>query len=196
MGRIKEKIYTERDWKDADTLDKLYMHLMEPERWELSYDHQDKLQMLRQVWAIICDKRTQRERIRLIIDSFPIISERSIGRLMKDAVHLFGDILKTDVDTELRLMYDRYIEIGVKAEKDSDYDTARRCQDSARDILLQIESRTPVERKQYTAILFTDNPAVIRARNNEYDEFELINGTETSLLEQQAIAVPSDRSSL
>ena len=196
MGRNKEKIYTERDWKDADTLDKLYMHLMEPERWDLSYEQQDKLQMLRQVWAIICDKRTQRERIRLIIDSIPIISERTIGRLMKDAVHLFGDILKTDVDTELRLMYDRYIEIGVKAEKDSDYDTARRCQDSARDILLQIESRTPVERKQYTAILFTDNPAVIRARNTEYDEFELLNEPETSLLEQQAIAVPADRSSL
>ena len=46
MGRIKEKIYTQKDWEDADPLDKLYMHLMEPQRWELTFEQQERLEQL------------------------------------------------------------------------------------------------------------------------------------------------------
>ena len=200
MGRTKEKIYTDRDWEQADLLDKLYMHLLEPHRWVLSFEQDEKLEQLRKVWAIMTNKPTQRERIRLIIDAVPVASEKTVARLMKEAAHLFGDILKADTELELRLMYDRYLMLAQKAISDSDYEVARRCEDSARETLLMIEARTPVQKKVYAAVLFTSNPAALRPRNTDVEDAEYDDLTDDQttpgLLESQAIGVPIDRSSL
>lgn len=188
MSRQPKRIYSERDWQAADPLDRLYIHLMEPHRWVLNNVEEDRLDRLRKVWAIMCEKATTRERIALISEIVDV-TERTVYRDMDDATRLFGDILKLDVDLELRLAYDRYMELFEKAKDDKDYDTARRCQDSALAVLAQIEAKTPKKGKVYAQILFTNDPAALRARNvdeGEEIDFDELDGTQ-SVLEREAV---------
>ena len=192
MSRQPKRIYNERDWQAADPLDRLYMHLMEPHRWALNNIEEDRLDRLRKVWAIMCEKATTRERIKLISEIVEV-TERTVYRDMEDAKGLFGDILKIDIELELRLAYERYMELFEKAKIGEDYDTARRCQDSALMVLAQIEAKTPKKGKVYAQILFTNDPAALRARNQDEGEeidFDELDGTQ-SVLEREAVELPS-----
>lgn len=187
MGRNKQRIYTERQWKEADPVDRMYMHLLEPTRWILSPHEEDRLDRLRKVWAIMCDKATAKERIRLISEIVDV-TERTVYRDMQDAANLFGDILKYDIELELRLSYERYMLLFEKAFIGQDYDTARRIQDSALEVLAKLEARTPKKSKKYPEIVFTSDPAALRARNDiegeEIDFDEIPNAT--GILEREA----------
>lgn len=192
MSRQPKRIYTEEDWEVADPLDRLYMHLLEPHRWPLNQVEEERLDRLRKVWAIMCDKATTKARIRLISE-ITEVTERTVYRDMQDAAMLFGDILKYDIDLELRLAYERYMLLFEKAKKDEDYDTARRCQDSALGILAQLEARAPKKGKKYAQLIFTSDPAAIRARNRpEDEEIEFDELTEpASILEPEAVELPA-----
>lgn len=191
MGRTKQRIYSLREWEAADPLDRLYIHLMEPERWGLNPKEEEMLEKLRIVWAIVCEKNTQRERIRLISEQI-LVSERTVSRYIQDALHLFGDILRVDMDLELSLAYERYMHLYEKSKAAEDFDTARRCQDSAVEILAKIEARSPKEGKKYAQLVFTDDPAALVARNADAEDldFEEIDHAEKSLLEREAIELP------
>lgn len=187
----RSKIYTERDWQAADPLDRLYIHLLEPQRWPLNNVEEERLERLRKVWAIMCEKATHRERMALISKQVDV-TERTIHRDINDATQLFGDILKFDTDLELRLAYDRYMDLYELASKEKDYDTARRCHDSALAVLEKIELRAPKTRKKYAEIVFTSDPAALRARNQEEGEeieFDEIDGQ--SILEREAVGIPA-----
>ncbi len=192
MGRKKVMIYTPEQWAAADAIDRLYMHLIEPERWVLTQAEDEMLEQLREVWAIICKKSTQRHRIRLISRQISV-SERTVLRYIENAQHLFGDMLKVDMDIELSLAYGRYMKLYEKAKKAKDYDAARRCQDSAVIILEKIAARAPVKRKEYTGIIFTDDHTHLQSRLDAEDaEFQMISDEEARLLEPEAVKVSAD----
>lgn len=188
--RLDKRIYTEREWQAADGLDRLYIHLMEPDRWILNDQEDEMLERLREVWAIVCKKSTQRERIKLISEQI-LVSERTVVKYIQDATHLFGDILKVDMDLELALAHERYMKLYKKALDAKDFDTARRCQDSATVILEKIESRQPRTAKVYAALVFTSDPAALSARNAEELEFEDVTYAEESILESEAVGIPA-----
>ena len=190
MARPKVMIYTEAQWAAADPIDRLYMHLLEPERWTLTQAEDEMLEQLRQVWAIICKKSTPRERIRLISEQI-VVSEKTVTRYIQNAQHLFGDMLKVDMDIELALAYGRYMALYEKAKKAEDFDAARRCHDSAMLILEKIESRAPVKQKEYLGIVFTDDHSHLRSRLDAEDaDFQILPDEETRLLEPEAVKVP------
>lgn len=187
------KIYTEREWGAADSLDRLYIHLMEPERWELTHEEDELLDNLRKVWAIVCEKSTQRARVRLISEQIAV-SERTVQRYIQQAILLFGDILKVDTDLELALAHERYMKLYKLAMKDDDYDTAMKCQCYALAVLEKIDARRPREAKKYTAITFTSDPSALRARNGDAETLdfdELPAHATESVLERQAVGVPA-----
>lgn len=190
MGRNKQRIYSLREWEAADPLDRLYIHLLEPERWNLNPKEEEMLDRLRKVWAIVCEKSTQRARIKLISEQIEV-SERTVQRYINDSIRLFGDILRVDMDLELSLAYERYMKLYSKAVKAEDFDTARRCQDSATAILDKIEARQPKQQKVYAELIFTSDPAAIKARNSEELEFEDLPDAEESLLEREATELPA-----
>lgn len=190
MARPKILIYTDAQWAVADPIDRMYMHLMEPERWILTQAEDEMLEILRQVWAILCKRSTQRERIRLISEQISV-SERTVARYIENAVHLFGDMLKVDMDVELALAYGRYMKLYEKAKKEKDFDAARRCQDSAMDILEKIEARTPVKKKVYAGVIFTDDHQHLQSRLEAEDaDYQMLDDEKTRLLEQQTVKVP------
>ena len=62
---------------------------------------------------------------------------------------------------ERKLIQSRLYE---KAKTGEDYETARRCQDSALVVLAQLEAKQPKKGKVYAEILFTNDPAALKAR--------------------------------
>lgn len=195
MGRIKQKIYTEREWKDADPLDRLYIHLMEPERWELTDGEERKLDILNGVWKIVVKRASPRERIRLITKTYDC-TERSAHRYIQEATKLFMETLDIDHELELRLAYHRFMKIHerAKANDKSDetqkaLDTARRALESAMKVREQLELRQPKQMRHYAQVLFTDDPKALTARNAEDVDFEEY--AEESILELEAVGIPS-----
>lgn len=186
------KIFTEQDWENADRIDRLYMYLMEPDRWVLSYEEDDYLENLRKVWAIVCKQSTPRGRMKLIAYHMNV-TERTIRNYINEATRLFGDMLAIDVELELSLAYNRMMKLHDKARESGDYETARRCQDNALGILEKIEAAKPKQVKKYPTITFTSDPTALVARNSgEQIEFEDVQ----RVLEPQAVGVPASDSAL
>jgi hypothetical protein len=194
MSRAKQRIYTEREWKDADPMDRLYMHLMEPERWNLNEIEENKLDILSGVWKIMVKKASPRERIRIISRTYDC-TERSAFRYVQEATRLFLETLDVDHELELRLAYHRFMKIHEKAkENDKSDDTqkaldvARRALESAMKVREQLEQRQPKKARIYADVVFTDDPKALRARNTEDIEFEDL---DESILELEAVSIPA-----
>lgn len=189
MGRKPLRLYTQKDWRDAVGLDRLYMHLMEPERWTLLPQEKSKLEALRSVWAIICNKSSTIERITIIRTALGV-TERSAFKYVKDATTLFLETLDVDHELELRLAYSRFLRIHDAAKKEGDHDNARRALDSAMKVRAELEIRQPKKGRLYAQIIFTDDPKALEssASSAEDAEFEEIH-EEGYLLESEAVGV-------
>ena len=168
-------------------MDRLYIHLMQPAEFPISDQEEIRLEALRETWTVMCKKMSTWRRLQVLRKVFEV-SERTIYKYMDDAKYLFGDILKTDADLELSLLKDKYYALAEKAEKDGDYDIARRCYDSAQEIIKKIRENQPKQKRVFAAVIFTDDPKALtnRTEDGEYTEFE-----ETGVLELEAIAVPA-----
>jgi hypothetical protein len=197
MSRPKQRIYTLKDWNDADPLDRLYMHLMEPDRWALNESEENKFDILSGVWKIMVKKASPRERIRLISRTYDC-TDRCAFKYVQEATKLFLETLDVDHELELRLAYHRFMKIHDKA-RDNDktddtqkaLDVARRALESAMKVREQLEQRQPKALRSYAEVMFTDDPKALRARNTEDIEFEDLSHAEEDILELETVGIPT-----
>ena len=182
----KERIYTESDWKEADPMQQIYISLVQPDDFFLNPEQEQKLESLRKVWAILGRNLSTMRRIKRIMAETDC-SRRSAFRWIEEAQWLFGDLLKTNLETELAAMKERMYVLGDKASNEGDYETAMRCYNSATAILEKIAALNPPESRQLPTIIFTSNPAVLKTGHDaETIEFEQV---EARLLEREANTV-------
>lgn len=184
----KEPLFSRNDWKEADQLGRIYIHLLQPE-FELEYPDEEKLEQLKQVWAILGKTMSKMKQIRRI-EEFCGVTTRTAFKFIDEAQQLFGQILKVDSEVELAAMKERYYRLADKAEKEGDYDTARRCMDSAQALIAKIEASQPAQKRVFATVIFTDDPKALQAQHDG-DEIEFEEIDAESVLEQQAIAVPA-----
>ena len=184
----KEPLFSRNDWKEADQLGRIYIHLLQPE-FELEYPDEEKLEQLKQVWAILGKTMSKMKQIRRI-EEFCGVTTRTAFKFIDEAQQLFGQILKVDSEVELAAMKERYYRLADKAEKEGDYDTARRCIDSAQALIAKIEASQPAQKRVFATVIFTDDPKALQAQHDG-DEIEFEEIDAESVLEQQAIAVPA-----
>lgn len=186
MQRKKSKIFTEDEFKAAEPLDRLYMYLMQPDDFWLDQREGLKLEALRSTWAIMCSKPSTWRRVKVIMEALHV-SEGTARRYIHEAAQLFGDILKTDTDIELRILRDKYLSLAERAELSGEYDVARRCYDSASAMMDKIEARTPVQKRVFAAVVFTNDPKALTSRVDAED----VAYEESDILELQATPVPA-----
>lgn len=175
-------IFTEKDWKDADRLGRIYMHLVEPRKWELSYEDEDHLNRCKAAWESLFAFPTTISRVRHLADTFQM-TEMSARKALDDAAKLFGNIMKLNKSLELHMSRERFLGLGKKAEDMGDYEVARRCYESADKVMAEIERQKPPVTKVYPALILTDNPAALTARNQPTD------ATEADILELETEAI-------
>lgn len=185
--KLEEKLFTQSDWETAAPLDRLYIHLMQPEEFPLSVAEEIRLEALRETFAVMCSKMSTWRRIKVLRKVFEV-SERTIHRYMEDAKYLFGDILKTDAQIELVILKDKYYALAERAELAGDYNTARRCYDSAQAIIKRIQENLPKDKRVFAAVIFTDNPKALTKRSDDAEDIEFEEG---GILELEAVTVPA-----
>lgn len=160
-----EPIYTLAEFSNADKLDRIYMHLVEP-KWQLSLTDQESLNQLKAAWNAILHFPNQSSRIRHLEDTFQV-TELKARLLLKEAAQVFGDLTKLNVELELHMSRERYLKLMQKAEDAGDFDIARKCQESADKVMAEIERRVPEKKKVYAQIILTDDPKALRPRNEQ-----------------------------
>lgn len=186
MQNKKSKVFSEAEFEQAEGLDRLYMYLMQPDDFWLDQREGLRLEALRSTWAIMCSKPATWRRVKVIMGALHV-SEGTARRYIQDASLLFGDILKTDADIEFRILRDKYLSLAERAELAGEFDVARRCYDSASSMMDKIEARTPVQKRVYAAVVFTNDPKALTSRVDAEDvEYE-----ESDILELQAAPVPA-----
>jgi len=175
MGKKKTELFSQEDWNAGTTIDRLYMYLMEPNKWYLTDMEFNKLEKLRQVWGIMCDNMVQRDRIKLITAMLDnMTTERTIKGLMQDAQHLFGDILTINAELELYILKEQYYELAQLARKAKDFDTAKRCLDGARDIVYRIRDKQENKPLALPDVVFSDSAMALQATDAEFEEVHLL----------------------
>jgi len=188
LSKKQRQIFTIDDWKQADRIERIYINLVQRE-FELSYEDEEYLEKLKKVWAILGKTMTKMKQVELI-QEFAMVTTRTAFKYIDDAQALFGEILKTDAEIELAALKERYYLLADKAEQLQDYDTARRCMESAQAIIEKIQALNPKKQRVFATVIFTDDPKALTA-THDGDEIEFEELGAQSLLEQQAIAVPS-----
>jgi len=187
MKRVHSGVFRQSDWDVADMYDRMYMHLVEPLRWDLTEHEALELQKLTSVWRIMMRKTAPRDRIKLIAATVEC-SDRTAHRLMERANRLFGETLRIDHEMELSIAYHKFMRLHDKAIKHGDFDAARRSLDSAMKVRSEIEARQPKAKKVYAQLIFTDDPGALAPGEAEELDYEEI---EEGVLELEAIGVPS-----
>lgn len=188
LSKKQRQIFTTDDWKQADRIERIYINLVQRE-FELSYEDEEYLEKLKKVWAILGKTMTKMKQVELIQD-FAMVTTRTAFKYIDDAQALFGEILKTDAEIELAALKERYYLLADKAEQLEDYDTARRCMESAQAIIEKIQALNPKKQRVFATVIFTDDPKALTA-THDGDEIDFEEIGSQSLLEQQAIAVPT-----
>lgn len=186
MLNKKSRLFSQQEFDSADRIGKIFISLVQPGKFVLNDRDETYLERLRQVWAIMVEQNTQRDRIKLISEAVQI-NERSVRDLMRDAQYLFGDILQVDSEFEKALLAERLWILHDKARDDGDYETAGKMLE--RIIKLKGYDREDGGIKREDLVLpeitFTNNPKALTGSTGEYLEYE-----EGDILEPEATRLP------
>jgi hypothetical protein len=97
-GKLPANLFDPKLFKKGDRVERMYMHLVQPRRYQLKPDEQTYLNMCTQAFGIICDNPSRREARRLIKEQVleEVRAERgdphyaSVIQVMRDAEALYG----------------------------------------------------------------------------------------------------------
>ena len=148
---------------------------MDSNKFELNNQDEQKYVLLRKIWGILGQTLNKARQVELICDRCGI-EEREAYRLIKQAEEIFGKLSEVDEWIEFQSLKQRYYLMADLAEKEGDYETARRCLDSARQIMEQQNAKKPREARVYAQVVFVDNPKAITSQADaddiDYEEIE------------------------
>lgn len=191
MPRPKSKIYSEADWENADEMERLFIHLMEPTRWPLRPVEAEKLDNLRKVWAVMVTNSTHRARIQLISD-LVAVSERTAYRWMEEASHLFN--IDLNPDFEKAYLVQRLWELADKAEAEFDFKAAERAMSKIAQIrgFDREDGGLKPGELQIPVALFTSNPKALSNQKIEADDAEFIelDADQGDLFQRETVGIP------
>lgn len=89
------QIYSLADFQKADRLDRIRMHMIEPERFDLGDDDQKYFQALQEAWLLVCNETREVVAIRLIQEQVPgFDSWYRSNKLLRDVETLFAPFLE------------------------------------------------------------------------------------------------------
>lgn len=186
-----KRIFTAGDWAAASEIDKIYIHMIDPDRFHLTETLAERFKNLRIVWSIYCERHSSAIRIKEIAEQLSV-SEPTANRLIKDAMYIFGDLIAVDTKAELEIGYQRYMAMLDMSMEKKDYEQAAKIQANATKLLDSLRLLEKPAKKQYTTIVFTDNPAALRPRNEDAEEADYSEILpNASLLEPETVAIPA-----
>jgi hypothetical protein len=115
-GKLPANLFELDAFKNGDRVERIYMHLIDPHRYQLKPNEEKYLTMVQQAFSIIVDNPSRHEARRIILDKVvkPITDSRRGNRnyisgiqLIRDAENIFGRFEDINKRLQRGIMRDR-----------------------------------------------------------------------------------------
>lgn len=113
------------DFKKVDKIQRMYMHLLAPEEYELRDLEDKRLAHMKRAWHIMTDEfRSRNEARKLIIEMIPDVP---VTLLIRDTENLFGRFEKINLDVQKSIYREKLTQLAQAAETAGEIEEARKC---------------------------------------------------------------------
>jgi hypothetical protein len=125
---LEKRLFTEHQFNKAGTLERLYIHLIDPGRFKLKRDEEDELIRIKASWEIVRDELSRRVAIDRIREELGL-SVTAAAHLYWQATELYGRMFNANPDPAhtKAVLREKMILLGRQAEDNEDYEEARKC---------------------------------------------------------------------
>lgn len=127
----KVSLFSREDFKSAKRIERIYIWMMEPERFRLSDKDMAYFETLKAAFIILSSTLSMRKAVEMIRHTSmkhslngKTISERAAYNVINDVKNLFGDVLKRNKEFDRMVITERIAEIAERAESDGDDELA------------------------------------------------------------------------
>lgn len=172
---LNSRLYKQSDWKSASRLERIYIHLMQPEDFALSEKDEDYHEDLKVIFVIIQDELNSSAAIPKIRDVLPNIgSDARLYRMISDCKELYGNIVDSNKKFDRYVVGQKFIEIYKKALEAKEIDVARLALYNYTKLmgLDQPDEGFDPESINLPTIVFSDDPKLLNAEDVEYEDLE------------------------
>lgn len=117
----KRRAYNANDWKNADRLGKLRIHVADPDDFKLSPTDEEYLYRIRRCWVIFSQHYTNASQLAALHNEFSTLSDRSLRKLIQDAKAFYGDFQQETRQFNLIQQNERLYRLLEYAMEDGDH---------------------------------------------------------------------------
>lgn len=102
MGRLDRQLYNQKEFKAADRLERIRIHLIAGARgnYALTEAEEEYLGYMEQAWSILQTERSQVEAVKLLRWKVDGMRQFPATQIMRDAITLFGDFVEIHRPTQ------------------------------------------------------------------------------------------------
>jgi len=152
----------------------MYIHMMQPEYFVLNDSEYNRLEEIKDCFALVNNKVSLSEQIQLILETIPGIETwESANKLLREMETLFGEVVTRNREYTRTLYINKLRELAAKAENDGNITEARRCiQAAAKLDHMDIPEQEKIDPNQFKipAVTFTTDIAALEAEDVETEE--------------------------
>jgi hypothetical protein len=169
----KKRLFTEAEYSVADPLERIYMHLLQPDELKLNMYDELRLKNLKIAFAIACEEGSHFTRIKKVSEALDVNS-RNAQKWIADSLLLFADILKVNKDLEKAVIREKLVKLAEKANERGDYETELKAWQTVTKLfgLDKPEPDSKPKKAKFAQVIFTNNPNALKidAEDAEYEE--------------------------
>lgn len=169
------RVWDKREFQKATTVDRMYIHLMSPRRYELRHHEQEYLKVLKQAYVIICNNPRKPEALKLIDDSLEFQTDYSALKIYRDACDLYGKFSEINVKLERGMQRDRLFAL-LEKEQDKDNPDSYLILEIEKQLTKVMRIDQPDEEKAMSTelppVVFADDPTLLIAEDIECEEID------------------------
>lgn len=168
------------EWKkfnNGTKLERIWMHHMDPDRYELHDSEMEYMERMRAAFHILCEERQQAKAINRIYEELKDVysTRRSIYNLVNDTKTFYGNIIKRNKEFDRMVIKDRLMELSERAKDTGNLKQENKAYELVMKLLaLDKHDGEGIDWEQLELpdISFTHDPAVLEAEDAEIVEDE------------------------
>ena len=119
MGRLDRSLYNQAEFKKADRLERIRMHLIAGPKgkYPLTDAEEEYLGYMETAWSILQNERSQTEAVKLLRTRIDGIRQFAAVQVMRDAITLFGDFVEIHRPTQRGMIRENLLQCIAKCEE-------------------------------------------------------------------------------
>ena len=166
--RLERRVYSRIQFQRAGRLERLLIHMTEPETHKLSDKETRLLHRLQEVYPLISDSGSRADSIDAIMKEFGCTRAHA-ATLYEDASELFGQMLQVDKRFDRAVLREQLYKLYEMAEAANDFAEARQClaQIIKLEGLNEKEEGPKIKAPEIPKPVFTNDPKALLSASTE-----------------------------